>query len=71
MATQIPEPYYVAYIDEAGDAGLKKVRPIDAVGATEWLCLGAVLIKVKYEPEVTTVPSGKWLEFRVAHSPVA
>ncbi|MGY0571388.1 DUF3800 domain-containing protein [Bradyrhizobium sp. RDM12] len=52
MATQIPEPYYVAYIDEAGDAGLKKVRTIDDVGATEWLCLGAVLIKAKHESEV-------------------
>ncbi|WGR70651.1 MULTISPECIES: DUF3800 domain-containing protein [unclassified Bradyrhizobium] len=52
MATQIPAPYYIAYIDEAGDAGLKAVRPIDPVGATEWLCLGAVLIRAKHESEV-------------------
>ncbi|MFK4723305.1 hypothetical protein ABIE89_004405 [Bradyrhizobium niftali] len=52
MATQIPKPYYVAFIDEAGDPGLKNVRPIDPVGATEWLCLGAVLITAKREPEV-------------------
>jgi hypothetical protein len=53
MATHIPEPYYIAFIDEAGDTGLKNVRPIDPDGATEWLCLGAVLIRTKYEPEVS------------------
>ncbi|MCK1709873.1 MULTISPECIES: DUF3800 domain-containing protein [unclassified Bradyrhizobium] len=53
MATHIPDPYYVAFIDEAGDTGLKTVRPIDPVGATEWLCLGAVVLRAKYEPEVT------------------
>lgn len=53
MATHIPDPYYVAFIDEAGDPGLKTVRPIDPVGATEWLCLGAVLIRAKHEPEVS------------------
>jgi Protein of unknown function (DUF3800) len=53
MATQIPNPYYVAFIDEAGDTGLKNVRPIDPDGATEWLCLGAVLIRTKHEPEVS------------------
>ena len=30
---------YVAYIDEAGDAGLKTVRPLDPSGASEWLIL--------------------------------
>lgn len=28
------------------------MRPIDPVGATEWLCLGAVLIRAKHESEV-------------------
>jgi hypothetical protein len=37
----------VAYIDEAGDPGLKTVRPIDAVGGTEWLCLAAVVTSAK------------------------
>jgi hypothetical protein len=44
MAAQTPDPYYVVFIDEAGDTGLKTVRPIDPVGAAEWLCLGAVLL---------------------------
>ena len=54
MTTHIPSPYYIAFIDEAGDAGLKTVRPIDAVGGTEWLCLGAVVIKVEHEATATT-----------------
>jgi hypothetical protein len=40
-----PNPYYIVFIDEAGDPGLKAVRPIDPVGGTEWLCLGAVVIR--------------------------
>jgi hypothetical protein len=48
MATvSIPEHYYIAYIDEAGDPGLKTVRPIDPVGGTEWLCLAAVVTSAK------------------------
>ena len=43
---------YVAYIDEAGDPGLNKVRPIDEDGASEWLILSAVVLRAKWEPEV-------------------
>lgn len=43
---------YIAYIDEAGDPGLKTVRPIDANGASEWLVLAAVVIKASREPQV-------------------
>ena len=43
---------YIAYIDEAGDPGLKKVRPIDADGSSEWLILSAVLMRRKWESEV-------------------
>lgn len=43
---------FVAYIDEAGDTGLERVRPIDPVGATEWLCLSCVLIRANNEPLV-------------------
>jgi Protein of unknown function (DUF3800) len=38
---------YIAYIDEAGDAGLKSVRPLDPNGASEWLILGAVVIRAE------------------------
>jgi hypothetical protein len=49
MAGDIPNPYYLAFIDEAGDPGLKTVRPIDAAGGTERLCLSAVLMRAKYQ----------------------
>jgi hypothetical protein len=48
-----PEYHYVAYIDEAGDPHLTKVRPIDENGGTEWIILSAVVIRAKWEPDVT------------------
>lgn len=51
----IPKDYgYVAYIDEAGDPGLKRVRPIDENGASEWLVLSAVVMRASREPHVVT-----------------
>ena len=47
-----PEPYYIVYIDEAGDPGLAKVRPLDPNGASEWLTLGAVVIRARVEDKV-------------------
>lgn len=43
---------YIAYVDEAGDPGLRKVRPMDEDGSTEWLILSAVVMKAKREPDV-------------------
>lgn len=43
---------YVAYIDEAGDPQLSKVRPIDEIGGTEWLVLSAVVMRSKWEMEL-------------------
>lgn len=40
-----PEYEYIAYIDEAGDPGIKTVRPIDEKGGTEWIVIGAALIR--------------------------
>jgi hypothetical protein len=54
--TRAPEPYYLAFIDEAGDPGLNTVRPIDAAGGTEWLCLGAVVIRAARSSDVV-----KWV----------
>lgn len=50
----MPEiPYhYVAYIDESGDDGLKRVRPLDYHGSSEWMMLSAVVIKANRENEV-------------------
>lgn len=52
MASEQKEYGYIAYIDEAGDPGLKKVRPLDENGASEWLVLSAVVMKESREPYV-------------------
>jgi hypothetical protein len=45
-----PSKYcYVAYIDEAGDPSIDRVQPRDPRGATEWLSVGAVLIRTTDE----------------------
>jgi hypothetical protein len=40
----MPKVAYVAYIDESGDDGLTRVRPIDPDGATEWFVISAVVV---------------------------
>jgi hypothetical protein len=53
------EPYeYILYIDEAGDDGLKRVKPLDKNGGSEWLCIGAVLTRVTFEASVVD-----WVKF--------
>jgi hypothetical protein len=43
-------PYsYVAFIDEAGDPGLKRVRPLDPEGSSEWLMVAGVVIRAEHE----------------------
>ena len=42
---------YVLYIDEAGDDGLKRVKPIDENGGSEWLCIGGLLIRADFEAD--------------------
>lgn len=44
-----PPYHYVAYIDEAGDPGIEKVRPDDEPGGSEWLIIGAMLIEASDE----------------------
>lgn len=48
---------YVAYIDEAGDDGLTRVRPIDEGGSSEWLIVSAFVIRATRENEVK-----EWLD---------
>jgi hypothetical protein len=48
-----PDHEYVAYIDEAGDPGIKRVRPIDNQGGTEWMTVSAVLVR---KPNIASVP---------------
>jgi Protein of unknown function (DUF3800) len=46
---QSPRHYYVAFVDETGDPGITRVRPIDKVGGSEWLAIGSILIEVAHE----------------------
>jgi hypothetical protein len=46
-------PYdYVAFIDEAGDPGLRRVKPLDVNGSSEWLILSAIVIGAPNEINV-------------------
>ncbi len=52
MSESAAEYHYIAYVDEAGEPGLNKVRPIDEDGASEWLVLSAVVMRTKWEPKL-------------------
>jgi hypothetical protein len=42
-----PQIGYVAYIDEAGDDGIRTVAPVDPNGASEWFVLGAFVVPIR------------------------
>ncbi|MEJ7608330.1 MAG: DUF3800 domain-containing protein [Bryobacteraceae bacterium] len=46
----VPDPYFVAYFDEAGDPGIKTVAPLDPKGASEWFTVGCCVIRAANEP---------------------
>lgn len=51
-------PYdYIAFVDEAEEPGLRKVRPIDEDGASEWLIMSAVVMRARWERDVP-----EWLQ---------
>lgn len=49
---QIPEPYFVAYFDEAGDPGIKTIETIDQNGASEWFTVGVTVVRAANEPKM-------------------
>jgi hypothetical protein len=50
-----PIPYsYVAYVDEAGDPGLRKVKPLTPNGSSECIVIAGALIPAELEPEMST-----------------
>jgi hypothetical protein len=53
----VSDPGYIVYIDEAGDFGLRSVVPVDPTGASEWLVMGAMVVRRENE---LMVPS--WLK---------
>lgn len=50
--SELPEFKYIAYIDESGDPGIKRVKPIDPNGSSEWLVVSAVVVASHREPEI-------------------
>ena len=51
---------YVAYIDESGDDGLARVKPLDPDGASEWFVLGSIVMPADPQREnqrVNRIPS--------------
>jgi hypothetical protein len=57
----MPPVAYIAYIDEAGDAGLKNIRTRTARGASEWLVMSAVQVRAERETDV-----GGWARQMIA-----
>lgn len=51
----LPEPYFIAYFDEAGDPGLKTVAPIDQNGASEWFSVGCAVVRASNEPKLVSL----------------
>jgi hypothetical protein len=51
VAFEPPDIRYIAYIDESGDPGLRKIRTATERGATEWLSIGAILIRAEHESD--------------------
>ncbi len=43
---------YLAYLDEAGDPGLRRVLGVDNAGASEWLMLAAVVVRECHEKDI-------------------
>lgn len=51
-----PDYEYLAYIDESGETGLKKVLAVDPVGSSEWFVLSLVLVPRSEEENI-----GGWI----------
>jgi hypothetical protein len=43
---------YVAYIDESGDEGPRRVRPLHVDGSSEWFVISAVLVQIDRDKEM-------------------
>lgn len=56
LSRSCPEYHYVAYIDESGDPGLRRVKPLAERGSSEWIVIAAALIPAESEHEV-----GEWV----------
>ncbi|WP_158916220.1 DUF3800 domain-containing protein [Caulobacter sp. S45] len=48
-----PNYDYVAYIDESGDPGITRVKPLDERGSSEWLIVAAVVVAASREAQLS------------------
>ena len=48
-----PDYEYIAYIDESGETGLRKVLGLDGHGSSEWFVLSFVIVPKAEEPNIT------------------
>jgi len=64
MSNNPPEYHYVTYIDEAGDDGLRAVKPLSRPGSSEWLILSAVVIRAENQSKVADWTEQIKAEFR-------
>lgn len=60
---------FLVFIDEAGDPGLRTVRPIDPNGSSEWLVLGAVVLRNRYETSAVQWIKDIRLELEIRQRP--
>jgi Protein of unknown function (DUF3800) len=61
---------FVAYIDEAGESGLTRVYPNGgAKGSSEWLIIGALVLRLEREPELVPWVRGIREKIRAKQAP--
>jgi hypothetical protein len=54
---QVPSCDYVAFIDESGDPSVRRVKPLDYPGSSEWMTVSVVVIRAESEQHATS-----WVE---------
>lgn len=64
-----PSPYLIAYFDEAGDPGVRKVAPIDPNGASEWFTVGCAVVRASNEPKLVDLVRDIKTTIRSVQSP--
>ncbi|WP_425482839.1 DUF3800 domain-containing protein [Aureimonas leprariae] len=69
LELQSQEPYFLAYIDEAGDPGIRTVAPIDPKGASEWFVVGCTVMRATNEPKLVDLVRSIKVDIRSTQRP--
>ncbi len=59
---------FVAYIDESGDTGISRIRPIDPNGASEWLIISCFLVRIENDNQLVNWVKDILAKFRNVQS---